>query len=216
MKLAHVLLPCKMTSRRIPRKNLATVGRRTLLDLAIDRFERWFPEAIRWVATEDPVAISVALTRGCRIYPLTPADIEDRRNGSELFNAWLAEREPHERCLLYQLTSPFTFRSELQRAVDDSREFCDAAHTATLHFTTNSDCWTPLSQHIPDTTFLTGNFYVANGKHVVTPREEFASNVPVNRLSAIQIDTPADLALADFIAARIPLKDFDDTKGQHE
>lgn len=208
MKLA-VLLPCKMSSRRIPRKNLATVGWRSLLDLGIDRFQAWFPEATIHVATEDTEAAAIAMSRGCKIYPLTADDVQDRRNGSELFNAWLAGRKSDERCILYQLSSPFTFRSELVRAVNDPRPFCCAAWEGTLHLAGGDD-WTPLSQTIPPTTCLAGNFYATWGGHVVTPREENTQFVTVSWLSAIQIDTPEDLRLADHIARRMTLRDFND------
>lgn len=210
MKPLHVLLPAKMSSTRIPRKNLRTVGGRRLLDLAIDRFRTWFPRATIWVGTEDHSAAMIAVGRGCLIYPLTPADLDDRRNVSELFSAWLADRSPHDRCCCHQVSSPFTFRSELQRAIDDPRPYCRSAWTGTIHPAGPTSRWSPLSQQLAPSAILTGNFGVAWGRHVVTPADESSQLSPVSWLSAIDVNTPEDLQLADRIASRMSLADFDD------
>jgi GTP:adenosylcobinamide-phosphate guanylyltransferase len=211
MKLDHVLLPCKMNSQRIPRKNLATIGGRTLLDHAIDRFQAWYNNATIWIATEDYEVRQLAARRNCQAYAITIDDLTDKRTADGMFSAWLAERLPTERCLLAQVTSPFTFRSELDKAVSDTRRFCCAAWMGRLHIVDASDEWLPLSQSIPETSFVTGNFYATWGRYVVQPNDARNNNIPVSWLSAIDINEPEDLVLADFIAARMPLSAFDDT-----
>lgn len=213
MPLDHVLLPCKMTSRRIARKNLARIGGMTLLQIAIDRFRRWFPSAVVWVATEDTEAASIAEAAGCKLYPLADDDLQDRRNVSELFNAFLAERLPSERCAWSQLTSPFMFRSELDAVIRDPRPFVRSAWIGRMHVTHETDDWQPLSQSLPRRVLLTGNFGVACGRHVVTPAEEAANVSPVSWLSAIDINTEDDLTLANQIARYMPLEAFDDVAG---
>lgn len=199
-----------MSSKRIPRKNLATVGGRTLLDLAIDRFEAWFPDAIRWVATEDDEARKLAIRRGCQVIPLADADVRDNRIASEPFSEWLLRRGSFERCMLYQLTSPFTFRSELVAAVHSGRPCC-AGWLGKLHFCNDGKSFSGLSQTLPVSAFLTGNFYVCNGgREWVAADESAESLIPVSWLSSINIDTPEDLRMADFIASRVTLWDFDD------
>lgn len=210
--LNHVLLPCKMSSRRIPRKNLQRIGGQTLLELAIGRFESWFPDCTIHVATEDAEAADIAKSRGCQILPLSEDDITDRRDGSGLFNDWLSRRDSHERCMLHQLTSPFTFRSELNRAIDDPRPFCCAAWNGKLHF---AQAGGTLSQSLPNSVFLTGNFYVSDGGYIPSQEESYSQFVPVSWLSAIDINTADDLELADRIAARMTLRDFDDVTKFH-
>ncbi len=205
--LNHVLLPCKMNSTRIPRKNLRTVGGRSLLELTIDRFQAWYPEATIWVATEDAEVCSIAAIRNCLIYNMSSAETASHRGTFSLFAEWLGLRQPSERCLLYHLTSPFTFRSELEAAINDPRPFCTSASVFKIQ-----EPGSPLmSQDIPLTVSLEpGNFLCAWGKTPMDIREHGTSIIPVNRLSAIDINTPEDLRLADFIAARMPLSDFDD------
>lgn len=210
--LHHVLLPCKMTSRRIPRKNLATVGGRRLLELQIDRFRSWFPQASIWVATEDAEAASLATSRGCRVVPLSEDYQTDRRSVDDLFAEWLQDRLPADRCCYHQVTSPFTFRSELLRGIVDERPYCRSAWLGVIHPAIVPADDFPLSQQLPKTTILTGNFGVAWGRYQFSTREAAASVVPVSRLSAIDIDEPDDLSLADFIARRLTLYDFDDLK----
>jgi hypothetical protein len=57
---------------------------------------------------------------------------------------------------------------------------------------------------------LTGNFGVSTGRTIVTPTDEATAISPVSWLSAIDINTPGDLRLADRIASRLVLSDFDD------
>lgn len=205
--LHHVLLPCKMTSQRIPRKNLCRIGGRSLLDLQIDRFQSWFPGAAIWVATEDGEVAEIAKRRSCRIFGLSETDLLDRRNVDELFEAWLADRLPSERCLYHQVTSPFTFRSELERAIDDPRPYCRSAWRARFFLLSQSSSW-PLSQHQREDAIVTGNFGVGWGQGLVEPKQI----TPVSLLSSIDIDTPADLMLADRIASAMKLDDFDDLR----
>lgn len=206
MTLAHVLLPCKMTSQRILRKNLAQVGGRALLELGIDRFHAWFPKASIWVATEDDEVRRIAEHRGCLIYPLNDADLNDQRNVSELFTEWLALRQPTERCCYHQLTSPFTFRHELETAIADTRCYVRSAWIGKLH--TPDKVWR-LTQSYGETVCLTGNFGVANGGHIVTIQDEATQLSPVSRLSAIDIDSPDELKLSQRIAEAMSLAHFD-------
>ena len=213
MKLDHVLLPCKMTSRRILRKNLAVVGGRSLLDLGIDRFQLWYPDATIWVATEDRQARQIAEIRGCRIYPLTESDTDDKRNVSELFTEWLSHRDRSERCCYAQLTSPFTFRYELDIAINDPRPYVRSAWFGRLVESVKNAHggyeWHPLTQSLPERVVLTGNFGVANGQHVVTMQDESTEFLPVSWLSAIDIDNPTDLQLAQHVGIYMSLTSFD-------
>ncbi|MES2789454.1 MAG: hypothetical protein V4719_07520 [Planctomycetota bacterium] len=213
MKVSHVLLPCKLNSTRIFRKNLALIGGMTILELAIARSRRWFPSARVWVATDDAEATLIAERQECAKFSLTEADINDKRNVSELMTEFLSLRRRDERCICFQLTSPFTFRSELGRAVADERPFVRSAFMGTLHLATadkQSNGWMKLSQHLEPTICLTGNFLCANGQHVITPGQECSCLTPVSLFSALDINTPDDLKICQTIGGKLRLDDMDD------
>lgn len=208
----HVLIPCKMASKRMPRKNLTYIGSRTLLDHAISRYKAWFPAAEIWVATECPDVRDYTLSRCCRHYPLSAADVEDRRLVSGLFNEFLQQRSKSDRCLCVHLDNPFVFRSELERAVVDTRPFVTSAvFSGLLLGGEGTSDWPEVSQKIPERALRTGSFIVADGGYRATPAD-YANNLsPVGWLGAIDINTPADLEQARKIGDLLPLDFFDDS-----
>ena len=220
MKLDHILLPCKMSSTRILRKNLQIIRGKTLLENAIERYSYWYPEATIWVATEDKEAAAIASRRGCKIYPLTEEDVTDRRDASGLLYEWLEGRRPSDRCILSQITSPFTFRSELEMAISDPRPYLQSAWIGKLHLFPVVDCGTlypksapayaTLSQLLPLTACCTGNFIAVNGRYRPSPSEEVSQWSSVSWLSAIDINTHDDLVLAQRIGECIPLEFWND------
>lgn len=202
MKLSHVLLPCKMTSTRIPRKNLKLLAGRSLLDRGIDFFQKHYPDAMITVATEDRLAAKLAGDAGCYVLPLTQDDVTDKRNLTELFNDFISVLGG--RCCWHQLTSPIMFPSELDKAILDPRPYCRSAWAGKIHLTDSSvRDWLPLSQDLPEQAILTGNFGVANGMHVVTPEEDATELSPVSWVSALDINTPEDWQSAEWLQSML-------------
>ncbi len=184
-----------------------------MLELAIDRCRRWLPNAKIWVATEDRQVVQIAEKYRCNLFHLTDEDLSDRRNVSELMTDFLSHRSPSERCVCFHLTSPFTFRSELRRAMNDVRPFVRSAFMGKLHLTTDSKLengWMKLSQDLETSKSLTGNFMFANGQHVITPDQECSWLSPVSLFSALDINTPEDLRICQLVASRVTMHDMED------
>lgn len=198
-----IFIPAKGKSKRIPMKNLQLLHDRSLIAWTVDKYRRWFPDAKIVVATESPAIQMTVRPFGCQLYGLTPADINDKRFGTELLQEYLMTVPPTERVILAQVTSPFTFRDEVISALRSRDDYLVSGYTKT--FFRNDDF--RLSQDIPPETYVTGNFNVTFGQQIIIGKSPTISQV--NWLSAIDIDTMEDLNLARLIAKRFKIEDFD-------
>ena len=179
------------------------LGDMPLIGWTLERCRRWFPEIPVWVATEDRATIEYAAGFGCHPFPLNADDLEDRRCVDGLFAAFLAGWPTDERCLCMQPTSPFLFRSEIERAIAHPGYYVQSGSCRIFPGPAESR----LSQEIPTEEFLTGNFITGYGQGHWLKHGKSVS--PVSAISALEIDTPEDLELCRWLAQNIQPEDFD-------
>lgn len=198
-----VLIPAKGTSKRIPKKNLRElVPGVSLLAWTIKNYQRWFDCEI-YVGTEDKETVELATSLGCKIFDITEDDINDKRCGSGLLNAFINQYQ--DTTVLAQCTSPFTFKSDVISALNNLKTITYSGYRGIFHFCEYNGI---LSQSIPEVKLHTGNFYIA--KHAVDikewAKEEYMHEV--NLLSMLDINTWDDLKLARWLALRITPDDL--------
>ena len=202
-----ILIPAKGKSSRIKDKNIQIVGGRPLVAWAIRNARTWFPDADVYVATEDMSIGRYALRQGCLLYPLTDDDVEDRRRISGIYREfYLKYRDRPLICM--QPSSPFTFKHEVLAALTSGKNFLKSAWMGVLH---TRDVITRLSQDVQESCVYTGNFRVLNSR--ICPAEQ-DWNAPenvgrVSWISSIDINTPEDLELAQWLGQRVSPEDFD-------
>ena len=191
-----------MSSSRIYRKNLQTIGGLTLLEWGIKKFQKWYPKSQIWVATEDEEVRDIAKYYNCIIYPLILDDVLDRRDASELLVEW--ENTLSGTCLLSQLTSPFTHKKEIDLALQQCKITMCSAYTTKIFSSDSTEF--KLSQDLPDTSFLTGNFIVRKSRSGLTYKHELS---PVSLLSSLDIDYQEQLEYARWLVKKLhPINDF--------
>lgn len=194
-----------MSSGRIYRKNLQKINGITLLEWGIKKFQRWYPKSIIWVATEDEEAKDIAIYYNCLVYPLSLEDVLDKRDATELLIEW--ENKLNGICMLSQLTSPFTHKKEIDlalEAIDVHKIIICSAYTTKIFFSNVTEH--VLSQDLPDTSVLTGNFIVRKGRPGFTQHKLS----PVSLLSCLDIDYEEQLEYARWLASKLhPINDFE-------
>lgn len=204
----RILIPAKGYSKRIVSKNLQAIHLdKPLIRWTLENYRRWFPRAKIHVATDDCAIKRIAVLCGCELYGLTAEDIDDTRNGTNLLSEFAHVYRDDRPILLAQCTSPFTFESEVLAALEIKKPVVWSASIGILH-TPETD--QTLSQHIKPSVVVTGNFIVVNDVSVpadIWTNSDYA--VPVSKLSALDINTHDELALARFLAARIKQSDLD-------
>jgi N-acylneuraminate cytidylyltransferase len=207
--MLRILIPAKGQSTRIPRKNLQKIGGVSLVQWAIQKCQRWYPDAEVYVASEDAEINAQAADYGCKRYRLSEDDIQDRRTATQLFEQFAAHF-PLDQTMMTSVTSPFTFKCELDAALADPRKFVRSAYVGKVFDASalRDQGFRIRSQQLGSTTVLTGNFWVARQPLVITADLACTEVVPVNWISAIDIDEPKDLLLSQWLADRISLDDL--------
>ena len=199
----RILIPARGQSTRIPHKNLQElVPGKSLLQWSIEFYKRALPGVPIHVATECHDSSKLATSLGCQLHGRVPADIVDARGGWEILRDFM-ECYPGSEVLLAQCTSPFTYRTELYRALLNPLPYVYSAYQGTLHTCGDGNA---KSQDLPVTTIVAGNFAIARqpwGVDSIWRHPAFASQV--SWLSAIDINTHDDLEEARKIASRITL-----------
>lgn len=204
---AHILIPAKGGSTRIPQKNLQEITPGvSLLEWTVQNYRRWFPEAPIHIATDCVDIKRLAVSLGCQLYGLTRDDLDDCRTGTQLLVEFLAVY-PERPVLLGQTVAPFTFRSEVLAALDSGLPVCRSGHAMTLHTPHNPEV---LSQHIEPTNVVSGNFIVVQNDSI--PSREWLLpqyRAPVSWLSRLDINTTDDLEQARMIARGVTQAELD-------
>lgn len=203
----RILLPARGRSTRIPHKNLQEITPgKSLLAWSIELYQRLLPGVPIIVATEDHPTAKLAITCGAQLHGRCLEDIQDTRQGDGIFSD-LLDCYPGDTILLVQCTSPFTYRSELEKALANPLPYVYSAYQGQLH--TCGDGNTK-SQNLPTTTLVRGNFAIARQPFAEVHRDgiwrhpAFAS--PVSWESALDINTPADLESARHLAQALTLE----------
>lgn len=194
----RILIPARGGSVRIPHKNLQDlVPGKSLLQWSVELYQRFLPGIPIHVATDCHQTSKLAVRLGCALHGRELGDIQDTRCGYEIMRDF-HDCYPGDTILTVQCTSPFTFQSELLRALDNPLPFLYAAYTGAIHTCGDRSL---KSQELPITTVVAGNFYLARqpfGDASIWRLPQFASSV--SWLSAIDINNQDDLDLARVIA----------------
>lgn len=204
---AHILIPAKGGSTRIPGKNLQEITPGvSLLEWTVQNYRRWFPETPIHIATDCVDIKRLAVSLGCQLYGLTREDLDDKRTGTELLCEFLAVY-PERPVLLAQTVAPFTFRSEVLAALDSGLPVCRSGHAMTLHTPHNAGV---LSQDIEPTSVVSGNFIIVSDDKI--PWRDWLQpqyRAPVSWLSRLDINTAGDLEQARMIARGVTQAELD-------
>lgn len=159
-----------------------------------------------YVATEDEETINISKSNGCKIYPIIQDDLEEKRNGTELFNEFLGVMDDRP-SILVQCTSPFTLQSEILSSLNNGQKMGFSAHEAIIH---ELEYLQVLSQYIEPKIILTGNFLVVQDE--IPKKEEWGDiqyMTQVNIISTIDINTNKDLEICRWLAKYIPQSALD-------
>lgn len=199
----RILIPARAGSTRIPRKNLQElIPGKSLLQWCVEFYQRALPGVPIVVATEDHETSKLAISLKCELHGRCLEDIQDTRDGDGIFFD-LIDCHPGETILLAQCTSPFTYRSELERALDNPLPYVFSAYQGVFH---QCEDGTKKSQALAPTTVVTGNFVIARPPFPSTKIYRHpAFSSPVSLLSALDINDQADLTEARRLAPAITL-----------
>ena len=199
----RILIPARAGSTRVPRKNLQEIiPGKPLLAWTIELYQRMLPGVPIVVATEDHETSKIAVALHCELHGRCLEDIQDTRQGDGVF-ADLIDCHPGDTILLTQCTSPFTFRSEVERALANPLPYIYSAYQGVLHQCGDGGA---RSQMIPPSTIVTGNFAIARQPFhdtTIWRHREFAS--PISWESSLDINNPADLESARRMARGLTL-----------
>lgn len=201
-----VLIPAKGHSERIWRKNFQPLKDNiSLLAWTIMNWKRMFPHAVIYVASDDVEAKQIAKDNGAFYYFDNPYKIATGRGGTGLFVEfcdWSVVRP----VVCAQCTSPFTFKCDVELALRKPGMIVRSGYVSTFHTRENQDL---NSQDIAPTTVVTGNFLIA--RHDVSQVKDWCEPQmisPVNPIAAIDINEPADLEIARWVANCITIEDL--------
>jgi len=202
----RILIPARGGSTRIPHKNLQEIiPGKSLLAWSIELYQRMLPGVPIVVATEDHETSKLAIRHGCELHGRCLEDIQDTRQGDGIL-ADVIDCHPGETILLIQCTSPFTYRSEIEKALASPLPYIYSAYVGPLHQCGDGNT---KSQQLPTTTVVTGNFAIArqpfneSQRNGIWRHPAFAS--PISWESSLDINNPADLESARRMARSLTL-----------
>lgn len=219
------LIPARGGSKGIPGKNLRTVAGVSLVERAVRACRATHTVDAAYVSTDDPMIAAAARRAGAEVVD-RPAELAGDRASSEaaLLHALdeLSASGVRPQSLLFvQCTSPFLDPADLDQAVAllaagraDSVFSAVPSHrflwrpVGADHVTgVNHDPAVRLRRQDRSPEYLeTGAFYGLDVSGFRAHGRRFFGRtqvVPVAELTALEIDTPADLALAEALAALV-------------
>lgn len=213
-------IPARGGSTRVPRKNLADVGGRSLLRRAIDcAHEAGLAPIV--VSTEDQEIAGVAAALGAEVHA-RPASLATATAQIEMAMLhWLARAPVDvESIALLQPTSPFRTAATLRRCVELLGDGVDSVVTATQD-ARRAFFWgrirgehrvvwdrdgasRPRTQDVVhDIAVENGCVYVTRRAHLMQTRSRMGGHeraIVIDSVEAWDIDTPEDLVIARAIA----------------
>jgi len=183
-----------------------------LIDWTLEATRLWPVPVNVVVATDDSAIANRGKAYGAEIIGLTKDDLEDRRTGSELWKSVAADRDGVH--ILMENTAPFRLREDLIAGWEmfESGKFDLVRGVLKIRFWLFDAAGRPevplkettvLSQHRQPRFHPTGSFYIANSDYLrrcENINEGRVGLVPVNEVSAIDIDNPTDLQTARLAA----------------
>lgn len=223
-----VLIPAKEKSRRIPRKNLQTLGANTLVERCVEK--------VLGCGNVDRVILdtdSNEIEELCRPHDHGRDKLEIRHRDTALLGddvgtpqicVKLLEDEPDIRMLgIMHSTAPFLQQESLEKCVDLFRtsdgEYDSLFTVEPLHdylwrdrpLNFNVDCRTGTDQVDPYYK-LTGGFFISSREYILKNRAFIGRNpllFPVSVLESLDINYPNELALARVIDAGMKALDYE-------
>ena len=200
----RIVIPARAGSTRIHRKNLQEiVPGKSLLQWCIEFYQRCLPGVPIVVATEDHETNKLALSLKCQLHGRCLEDIQDTRDGYGVLSDMI-ECYPGDTIMMVQCTSPFTFRSEVERAIETPRDYVQSA-TSLMIFTSEDPV--VKTQDKKPTVVFSGNFYIARKSFPDTSVWRSTDNVSfVSWLSSMDIDVQDDLDTARLLAKSITIE----------
>lgn len=194
----RILIPARGASTRIKDKNLQElIPGKSLLAWTVELYQRYLPGVPIHVATESHAISKQAVALGCHLHGRILEDITDARDGFGILRDF-TECYPAAEVLLVECTTPFTYRSELERALRSPLPWQRSAYCGALHLPADG---VTKSQDLPPRHVLTGNFYLQRTPYPhadVWNAREFAA--PVCWTSALDINVLEDLETARRLA----------------
>jgi N-acylneuraminate cytidylyltransferase len=214
------IIPARGGSVGVPRKNLQQVAGRTLVARAVHAARAAASIHAVVVSTDDEEIAVEARSAGAEVIA-RPTELATATASSEsaLLHALTAHAEPPVIVVFLQATSPFIDPADLDAAVarvaagEADVVFAAVATPVFLWRPTGAGGWEgvnhdaalrPRRQDLPPQVAETGAFYVMRAEGFERARHRFFGRVEpqlTDERFAIDIDTPADLALATALGA---------------
>jgi len=213
---AYAFIPARGGSTRVPRKNLALVGGRSLVASAIDVAHEAGLHAV--VSTEDSEIAAVAAALGAEVHARPAGLATSLAQIEPAIVHWLLRCDDAQTIALLQPTSPFRTASIVRRCLEALERGYDTAVTVHLDASRaffwgrmrgERVVWERDAGHRPPTQTLepvaieNGCCYAFGRHHMLRTKSRMGGRecaVVIERDEAIDIDTPADLDLARAIA----------------
>lgn len=187
----RILIPARGGSTRIKQKNLQEiVPGKSLVQWCVELYQAMLPGTPIVVATECHETSKLAIKLGCALHGRRPEDIDDTRPGYGIIQD-IQDCYPDDDVMLVHCTSPFTFKSEVIKALDKSYPFIMSGYQDRIYLPSYGHAKT---QTYPVTTVFTGNFMIARApfeNNSVFTQEQSLS--VVSRVSSHDIDEQLNL-----------------------
>jgi CMP-N-acetylneuraminic acid synthetase len=212
----HAIVPVRGGSERVVNKNLRPFADSTLLEIKIKQLLAVPALAGVHVSSEDPLLLEVAERAGAQVHERDPYYATSSVPMSAVY-AYMAAQVEAEHLLLTHCTSPLA-GSEVYARMIAHYDTLDDQHDS---LTTVADVKDflyrdgkplnfdpankPRSQDLPDIVKLTHVVSIAPQEMVVSTKQWFGpkvSLVKLDALSSVDIDTPLDMEVAEWLYQR--------------
>lgn len=219
MSAPLAIIPARGGSKRVPRKNVRLLGDKPLIAWSIECARASDPSMPIVVSTDDPAIAEVAERAGVPVPSLRPAELSQDDTSSIDVLVYEIERrraQGHrvDAVVLLQPTSPFrrasTVREGLARfAAGEGRSVVSVSalseHRSWCRTVDARGYLQAIDALSPETFQLNGLLYIARAQHVLDARTLYTDETIAlegrDRVEALDIDTPADWAIAEAIVS---------------
>ena len=214
------VIPARGGSKSIPKKNLALVGGKSLLERAVNCAKEAGIERV-YVSTDDGEIAKNATQLGAEVIT-RPSNLSGDNASSEAALLHAITQIDKKVCTLnsnlvfLQATSPFTNPKDVSDALDrvaPGKSLFSATEFHNFLWIKNGSHWFPsghdskvrkMKEELQETAMETGNFYCFPVKNFLEEESRFCGEVfPffIDPLTTLQIDSPGELIAAQKIAA---------------
>lgn len=203
-KTVLAIIPARGGSKRVPGKNLRTVGGKTLIARAFQaaRGGRYIDNVV--VSTDDRDIAREAMRCGCE-YRIRPAHLAtDEASSMDVVFHVMAEVGEYGFVVLLQPTSPLRTSADIDRCIELADPACvSIAAGREFRFADCQDGRPKKDYALNGAVYVARADWLLKNRSFVT-RETSAYEMPPER--SVDIDTEADFALAEFYIKAAPIK----------